>query len=81
MTQTTTVSLTLGAMAPPLTEQLAAQGLGYPYKNAQKWQKCADAITYLSIHGMIPDKVRETARGKLMRMISIEMNKFREAGR
>lgn len=68
------LAVTFGAMARPIAEQIAAHGLGYPFEKSKKWQKIADAITLLSIHGMISDKVKETARTRLMRMITAEMN-------
>lgn len=61
------IEITFGAMADPLRKQLAGHGL--PEKRIAKWQRDADAITYLSVSGLLRDPEKTRARDRLMRTI------------
>lgn len=65
------IAISFGALVPRLRDQLRA----YPRIGAvelSRWQMCADAITVLSVRGILPPVVVETARRKLMRAIAKE---------
>jgi hypothetical protein len=61
------LQIAFGAMVDPLSIQLA--GLGLPAKRITKWQREADAITQLSISGLLRDPEKTRARQRLMRTI------------
>jgi hypothetical protein len=63
--------LMTGAMADPIAEQVAKQGLCINGGDggAVKFQRAADAITYLSINGYIAQKAAHTARQRLLRNV------------
>lgn len=60
-------SVIFGAMAPPLTKQL--KGLVWHHK-ARSFQKMADAIVLLSVHGYLTEAERHRARKRLLHAIS-----------
>lgn len=59
------ISLQFGAMCDPIKKQLAVQGLEGDAKDVTRWQKCADAITLLSIHSYLSDSEKDRARKRL----------------
>ncbi len=61
------LDIAFGAMVDPLRVQLAGHGL--PAKRIAKWQREADAITQLSISGLLRDPEKTRARQRLMRTI------------
>lgn len=69
---TSTLHITFGAMADPLKKQLA--GCGLPEKRIAKWQREADAITLLSVNGLLRDPEKTRARDRLMRTITSAFN-------
>ena len=60
-----TLSLRFGAMSDPIHHQLDRQGFEVVAKDVKHWQKCADAITLLSIHAYLSDSEKERARKRL----------------
>jgi hypothetical protein len=64
---TAKVVLIFGAMADPLAKQLKGRGL--EENRIAKWQREADAITLLSISGLIRDPEKTRARERLARTI------------
>lgn len=60
-------SITFGAMAAPLRKQLSAYRL--PPKRITKWQREADAITLLSISGVLRDPEKTRARNRIVQTI------------
>lgn len=66
------LSVTFGAMAEPLRKQLA--GYGIPAKRIAKWQREADAVTMLSISGVLRDPEKTRARDRIMRTILSAVN-------
>jgi len=63
------VSIEFGALCDPITEQLKKQGIAVPEKDAERFQKLADAITYLHLNRIITGSVRDNAHQKLMKEI------------
>ena len=61
------LEITFGAMTDPLKKQLA--GYCLPAKRIAKWQREADAITQLSISGLLRDPEKTRARERLLRTI------------
>ena len=55
--------ITFGAMEPKLAEQLL--GFDLAAKRIELWQREADAITLLHLHGYIADSVAMIARKRL----------------
>lgn len=65
------VELHFGALCTPIKTQLDQQGLKYAVpRDASKWQKIADAITMLAIHGLLSDGAVHACRQKLINKIS-----------
>lgn len=62
-----TLSISFGAMCPPIREQLAEQALVADEKDVVFWQRVADAIALLSIHDLITDAARARARKRLLK--------------
>jgi hypothetical protein len=50
-----TVTLDIGALAPPLKDQLAIQALRLSPDNMDRLQTLINACITLRLHGMIPD--------------------------
>lgn len=62
--------LHFGALCDPLNKQLNKQGYSLSEKESERFQKIADAIIMLKIHGIIPDSVVRNAEKKLMKKIA-----------
>jgi len=62
------ISLSFGATAPPLSEQL--NNFGFGEKKLERWQKDADAITRLSVRELITETEAKKARKRLLGYIS-----------
>lgn len=71
-----TLDITFGAMAEPLKKQLAKFKL--PAQRIGKWQRDADAITYLSVGGLLRDPEKTRARERLLRVIISAIKDSRE---
>ena len=57
-------TLSMGAMSPPLYEQV-----NLPKKSLATEQKFADAITLLRIHGIVPDAQARKAEQKIFQRV------------
>lgn len=69
------MGLTFGAMADSIEAQLDEQGLGGAKDQGASWQRSTDAITWLSIRGLLsPTHVRQ-ARKRLVREIARAVEK------
>lgn len=55
--------LGLGALAPPIAEQVAAHGLRLSESDAAKFQRAREAITFLHLHGFLDDEDDEEEEG------------------
>ena len=64
-----TIALSFGVLSKPLAEQLAAQGHAIPKKNGKILQRFADAISLLSVHGMLSDAEKDRVRNRLLKRI------------
>lgn len=63
------ISIEFGALVRPIKSQLEFQGVYLPEKDVERFEKVAYSITYLHLQGFIPDRVRDSARNKLVRAI------------
>lgn len=63
------LEISFGAMADTLTKQLARYTITGKRARIAKWQREADAITQLSISGLLRDPEKTRARERLMRTI------------
>lgn len=68
-------ALHFGAMVEPIGSQIQDMGYSINGKNCPLWQKHADAITHLSLHGLLPPRQVEAARRRLVTRIHREMLK------
>jgi hypothetical protein len=64
-----TLSLTFGALANQIRDQLRSQGFPVTAARARAFQDVADAITLLAIHGYITDAGKVNAHRKLFARI------------
>lgn len=63
-------SLHFGALCDPIETQLNKQGFVLNKDDSERFQKIADAITRLHLHGIIPDSIVYNCHKKLMKQIS-----------
>ena len=64
------VFLAIGALSPPLAEQLAKQGLRFKSADeARNHQKSADAIVRLRVHRLLTDRESQAAQQRLMQQV------------
>jgi hypothetical protein len=59
------VKLRLGALSPSIAMQLKSQGISLPLAEVQLFQRQADAITLLNLHGVQSDGQARLARKRL----------------
>ena len=64
------IGIHFGACCKPIDEQLFYQGYSIGGEDNMRFQKIADAITLLNLHGIIPDGIANSSRRKLMKIIS-----------
>ena len=64
------VSLHFGALCKPIEEQLNEQGFTLEIDDDVKFQKIADAITLIHLHGILPDGMTSIVHKKLFKEIS-----------
>jgi hypothetical protein len=64
------LEITFGAMAPKLRDQIAAAGFKAYYKDVAEWQADADAITRLTVRGLLSDSQIAMCRKRLTRLIA-----------
>lgn len=70
-----TFSLSFGALAPPISEQLETQGLTSP---GSLFQRQADAIVLLHVHGVLTDTSAHAARKRLLKAITNALKSARK---
>jgi hypothetical protein len=68
-------TITFGALAPPIGKQLKEQDIVISIDDEDRFEKIAWSITHLHLHNIIPDSVRDNARKKLMKKISMCVHK------
>lgn len=66
------LQITFGAIAEPVSAQLSAQGVVINAADANRFDRCADAITLLAIHGYLTDAEKTRARKRVMKAITRE---------
>ena len=59
----------MGAMQPPVPEQLTSQSLPFDSEKAKIWERCRHGIAFLSIHGILSDSECRKARQRLFKTI------------
>lgn len=62
-----TATILFGALAPKLAKQLGTTERKNP--RLMGWQKAADAITWLAIHGLLTEHEKDRARLRLLAAI------------
>ena len=67
------LSLTFGAMAPPIHEQLAEQGFEASEKDLEKYQNMAHALAMVRIHGLVPESTARAGEKRLLKKIIKEV--------
>lgn len=75
MRMTSQFTITFGALAPPIGEQIKAQGIVVTNDEAERFERIAKGITMLHLQDITPDSVRDNARKKLMKKISVCVKK------
>ena len=65
----TNIGMIFGAFADPIADQLLKQGVNASSNDCEHWQKDADAITRLSVRGLITRTERYKADRRLMSRI------------
>lgn len=66
------IGIEFGALAPPILDQLRAQGVRASILSsvdALKYQKDADAIVRLSVRGLLTDAEKKAARRRLLKAL------------
>lgn len=66
------LKLSFCAMSPPVEQQLQEQGLTLGI-SAPKYERAADAIVFLLVHGYLTPSAADSARKKLMKEIAREV--------
>ncbi len=64
------VTLAMGCMSEKIAKQLKAQKLRFKADDATCWQRVADALSLLRIHGYITPKQQHQGRQKLLKRIA-----------
>jgi hypothetical protein len=62
--------LSLGALAPPIQEQLSRRGLQIEPETLERLQQNSDAITRLQICGILTEAESDRARNRFMKKLS-----------
>lgn len=69
------LTLSFGAMSPPIEQQLQEKGLTLSM-SSPKFQRAADSIVFLRTHGCLTDSAVNSARKKLVKEISKEVKRL-----
>lgn len=70
------IALHFGALCHPIAKQLKDAKVRFSKADAEVWQKNADAITMLRIHGLLPDSASRAAHKRLMKKIVSQIEAF-----
>ena len=70
--------LYFGALCDSIKSQLSKQGFVLNEKDNERFQKIADAITTLHLHGIIPDSITYNCHKKLMKQISERIHEVKQ---
>ena len=68
------ISIEFGALARPIKTQLKDQGIVITDKDCERFEAIAFSIVLLHLQDIIPDSVRDNARKKLMKKISVAIH-------
>lgn len=63
------ITLSFGAMAEPVADQLARQGISYPPGCSGEWDRWIAATARLAVHGIITTAERNRAERRIMKAI------------
>ena len=74
-----TVSLSFGALAAPIHEQLTKQGYPRAAASCRGWQAQANALAMVRIHGLVPDAVCRNGERRLLQRIVGTLSQERAA--
>lgn len=70
----TGITIEFGALVRPIKSQLESQGILLPEKDTKRFEEIAYSIVFLHLQDIIPDSVRDNARKKLMKKISVAIH-------
>ena len=73
------LQLRIGALSPPITDQLDEQGVLYDAEEAEWWEKWAFAIVNMAIHGIITDSERQRITQRLFKRIQEKLEQHAHA--
>lgn len=65
--------LRIGALSPPITDQLDEQGIPYDAEEAARWEQWAAAIVGMSIHGIVTSSERQRINKRLCKRIEAQL--------
>ena len=68
------ITIEFGALARPIKSQLESQGVTLPEDDVKRFEEIAYSIVFLHLQDIIPDSVRDNARKKLMKKISVAIH-------
>jgi len=71
------ISIEFGALVRPIKTQLKDQGISIPDDDCKRFEEIAYSIVFLHLQDIIPDSVRDVARKKLMKKISVAIHKVK----
>lgn len=69
------LKIKISGISDPISLQLDQQGLTYVLKEVISFDKCAEAITRLSINNILPAGEVEKSRARLFKQIQQHVNK------
>jgi hypothetical protein len=72
----TAIEIVFGAMAPPILDQLRAQGIRASILSsvdALQFQKDADAVVRLAVRGILPENAKRAAHRRILRRMIAEI--------
>lgn len=69
MSTNRTVSLSFGALAAPIHEQLTKQGYPRSAASCKGWEVQARALAMVRIHGLVPDAICRKGERRLLQRI------------
>ncbi len=64
------IQLTMGATTRPIKAQLKEQGFTATTSDFAYWQRCADALCFLSIRRLISKREVQNGRNRLVKLIA-----------
>ena len=70
----TVITIEFGALVRPIKAHLEEQGVYLKGDDLKRFEEIAYSITFLHLQHIVPDSVRDNARKKLMKKISVAIH-------